>query len=105
MGRLKAFPRYFAGSVRDKFKLKKLTDEIKYNKDKLCVANKDTVIECSFDYNDVFPTKKMVFEGVEVSVPKNPENVLKSMYGDYMRMPELEDRKPHFDKVVFLDKD
>ena len=48
--------------------------------------------------------KKMVFEGVEVAVPNNPDGVLRSMYGDYMEMPQLADRKPHFDKVIFLNK-
>ena len=56
----------------------------------------------TFAFNDVFPVNRMVFEGVEVAVPKNPDGVLKAMYGDYMKLPELEDRKPHFDKVVFL---
>lgn len=68
-----------------------------------CVGNMGTVIECSFAYDDVFPTKKMMFRGVEVAVPRNPEGVLTSMYGDYMQLPALEDRKPHFDRVTFLD--
>lgn len=71
--------------------------------DLVCIANKDTVIECTFEYADVFPTKKMEFRGVEVAVPRNPEGVLVSMYGDYMKLPELENRKPHFDKVEFFD--
>ena len=68
-----------------------------------CVGNMGTVIECSFAYDDVFPTRKMMFRGVEVAVPRNPEGVLASMYGDYMKLPDLEDRKPHFDRVTFLD--
>ncbi|MGI6220694.1 MAG: LicD family protein [Coriobacteriales bacterium] len=68
-----------------------------------CIANMDTVIECTFDYDDVFPTKKAVFRGIEVAVPNNPDGVLSSMYGDYMRLPDLEDRKPHFDRVTFFD--
>jgi lipopolysaccharide cholinephosphotransferase len=100
--RLKAFPRYYLGDKRDNLRISKLKKKAKKGDEKLCVGNKDTIIECSFEYNDVFPTKKMVFEGVEVAVPNKPENVLRSMYGDFMRMPDVEDRKPHFDKVVFL---
>ena len=99
-----AFPKYFAATSRDKLKLKKIEKKIKNSKEQICVGNKDTIIECSFEYNDVFPTRKLVFEGVEVAVPKNPENVLTSMYGDFMKMPEIEDRKPHFERVIFFDK-
>lgn len=95
------YTRSIMGNVKDKWRLNKLKNrEDKDNK--ICVGNKDTIIECSFAFNDVFPVKRMVFEGVEVAVPKNPDGVLKAMYGDYMKLPELEDRKPHFDKVVFL---
>lgn len=101
---LLSFPKYFAGNLRDKLKLKKLKKKIKSSDEKICVGNKDTIIECSFEYDDVFPTKKLVFEGVEVAVPNRPENVLTSMYGNFMELPKVEDRKPHFDKVVFFDE-
>ncbi len=74
-----------------------------FKKTKIIIANKDTVIETSFKQKDVFPLKKYVFEGVEVSGPKNPDGVLKSMYGDYMQVPPLEKRLPHFSSVTFFD--
>jgi lipopolysaccharide cholinephosphotransferase len=101
---LKALPRYLVGKSIDSGKLRQLNSEGK-SEEKLCIGNPETVIECSFDYKDVFPVKKMVFRGVEVAVPNNPDGVLRSMYGDYMKLPALEDRKPHFDKVIFYDRD
>lgn len=93
------------GTIIDNRTLHKLETKGKESGEKICVGNKDTIIECSFDLNDVFPVQRRVFEGVEVAVPKNPDGVLTAMYGDYMKMPKLEDRKPHFDKVIFYDKD
>lgn len=98
-------PRSIIGEMLDKSKLSKLEKECEENRERLCIGNKDTIIECTFDMKDVFPVKKMKFLGVEVAVPNNPDGVLHSMYGDYMKMPKLEDRKPHFDKVVFLDRE
>lgn len=97
-------PIFLAGNVKDLFRNSKVA--IKYIKNKTkCVGNEGTIIECEFNYDDVFPTKKMVFEGVEVAVPKNPEGVLTSMYGSFMELPPLEERKPHFDEVVFFDEE
>ena len=98
------YSRNFAGRIRDTRRLHKLQEEAKTSEEKICVGNKGTIIECAFDYKDVFPVQKMVFEGVEVAVPNNPDGVLRSMYGDYMKLPELEDRKSHFDKVIFFDE-
>ncbi len=74
-----------------------------FNKSKIIIANKDTVIETTFKQKDVFPLKRYVFEGVSVLGPKNPDGVLKSMYGDYMKLPPLEKRLPHFSEVQFFD--
>lgn len=104
LGQMKYLPRYLAGNSRDNKRLKELAEEKPVRK-KICIGNPDTIIECSFDYDDVFPVKKMTFRGVEVAVPKNPEGVLTSMYGDFMSMPDLENRRPHFEKVVFLDEE
>ena len=103
--RFTSLPRYLAGKSRDQKRLSILKNEAASSGEKLCIGNKGTIIECSFDYDDVFPVKKMVFRGVEVAVPNNPDGVLRSMYGDYMSMPPLEDRKPHFEKVIFYDRE
>ena len=100
-----SYPKRYIINRKDRQAIKKIRAKLYNNDEKICIGNKDTIIECSFEYQDVFPTKKLVFEGVEVAVPNRPENVLKSMYGDFMKMPDIEDRKPHFDKVVFLNED
>ena len=41
-----------------------------------------------YDYENIFPIKKIEFEGNLLSAPNMPEVVLKSIYGDYMRLPK-----------------
>ena len=99
------YSKNLAGILSDKKQLEKLEKEQKQSTKKVCIGNKGTIIECFFDLDDALPAKKKVFEGVEVAVPNNPDGVLHSMYGDYMKMPDLENRKPHFDKVIFFDRE
>ena len=39
-------------------------------------------------YNDIFPLKKIEFEGVLFNAPYDCDAYLKKIYGDYMIMPE-----------------
>jgi lipopolysaccharide cholinephosphotransferase len=73
----------------------------------LLVAAPGTIIEQTFAYDDMFPLRKRgpLFEGMTVPTPKNPEGVLRSMYGDFRSLPPLEDRIPHFESVRFFGDD
>lgn len=51
----------------------------------------------AYDLKDIFPAKRMVFEGVECSVPNNPDSFLTSQYGDYLELPK--DIHTHFQHV------
>ena len=45
----------------------------------------------------LFPTKVELFNGVRVRVPKQPEHVLKALYGgDYLQPPPIQKRNGHF---------
>lgn len=56
-----------------------------------------------FYADDVFPLKRYKFEELYFWGPSNASNVLKELYGDYMQLPPLSERKPHFLEVSFLD--
>jgi len=75
----------------------------KLNKTKIVIVNKNTIIETVFKEKDILPLKRCVFEGVNVYAPNNPDKTLKTFYGDYMKLPPLEKRLPHFSKVEFFD--
>ena len=51
------------------------------------------VKEAVYDYDDIFPLKPAVFEGVAVMVPNDPETVLTYNYGDWAAWPGR--LKPH----------
>lgn len=51
--------------------------------------------------DDIFPLKKYTFEDVQFLGPNNADAILKSVYGDYMKLPPTEKRRSHYSKVIF----
>ena len=51
---------------------------------------------------DILPTKEVLFENRKVSGMANPNAYLKSLYGDYMKLPPKEKRINHMpEKIIF----
>lgn len=48
-----------------------------------------------FNKNKFKKIKKAKFEDIEVNVPSNYDEILRSLYGDYMQLPPEEDRYNH----------
>lgn len=58
---------------------------------------------CSYD--DVYPIKKIEFEGIEVCAPNNSKKVLEKQYGsNYMKLPPEEKRIKH-SECIFVNED
>lgn len=57
-------------------------------------------IDC-FDEDDLFPLKRYEFEGVSFYGPNKAAAQLTKCYGDYMTLPPIDRRVPHYSKVVF----
>lgn len=57
----------------------------------ICALNHPQI----YKRKDIFPTKKIKFEDIEVQIANNYDPVLKIMYGDYMQIPPEEDRYNH----------
>lgn len=53
---------------------------------------------------NIFPLKTHVFEDMETFVPGNSDAVLKSLYGDYMRLPEDLDNIYHHAEGIVIDE-
>lgn len=70
---------------------------------KMLYANLDTIIEASFAKKDVFPLKEYPFEDTLVKGPKNVDAVLRGLYGDYMALPPVEKRVPHYSSITFYE--
>ena len=50
---------------------------------------------------EVFPLKQIEFEGKLFPAPYNTDAFLKKIYGNYMQLPDLDNLKPHYNKLEF----
>ena len=56
-----------------------------------------------YNGTDIFPTKRIPFEGFMASAPNNPDAMLKALFGNYMQIPPKEKRAVHATKIEFYD--
>ena len=68
----------------------------------LCYGWRPTYNICNS--KDIYPVKRMNFEGFPACVPHNPDAVLKAYYGDYMQIPPEEKRQVHSTIIKFYDE-
>ncbi len=54
------------------------------------------------EIDDFFPLKKYEFENIEFWGPNKAEKMLTHWYGNYMELPPEDQRRSHYDKVIFL---
>ena len=52
---------------------------------------------------DFLPPVRHVFEGRELSIPANSHHILQCLYGDYMRLPDLDHLENHIHKLEIYD--
>ncbi len=55
-------------------------------------------------YDEIFPLQKIQFEGKEYPCPNNTDAYLTRLYGDYMKIPNIENITFHTSTIVFLEK-
>ena len=48
-----------------------------------------------YDRELIFPVRKIKFEDAYLPIPNTPDHYLAKLYGDYMRIPEPEERETH----------
>lgn len=86
-------------------KVKKLEEQLhalqvkETGKDILAMA----LAERSMKIEHVFPLKKIAFEDTEFYGPADADGLLTAFYGDYMQLPTVEHRVPHYDNVIFIE--
>ena len=44
-------------------------------------------IKCAYDIKTIFPCKSMLFENIEIKVPRDPHTILEGYVGDYYTIP------------------
>lgn len=74
----------------------------------LLVTNPEEQIFCAANskymmrYECIFPLSKVLFEDNDFYAPHNPDEFLTKVYKDYMSLPPVEQRKPHYSSVKFI---
>lgn len=58
---------------------------------------------CFMKVEDVLPLKKIRFEDREFLAPNDPDTILTTFYGDYMKLPPVEKRLTHYSHVDFIE--
>lgn len=71
----------------------------------LLVANVSSPVECSFRKKDILPLSNYDFEDTMFPGPHDIDEALKSLYGDWRKLPDFEDRHVHYSFVKFFDAD
>ncbi len=57
-----------------------------------------------FSYGSIFPLQKITFEGMDTFAPYDFDKYLRTMYGDYMKLPPKSQQTPkHSDAFFFCD--
>lgn len=90
--------------INYKYDFNSLQHDVKSTRDKMSFKNDYSYkyigygLEVPFmtfwEAKDVFPLRKITFEDGMFYAPNNCDICLKSMYGDYMKLPKEEDRVP-----------
>lgn len=60
-----------------------------------------SVVERTYAESTVMPLKQVKFEGSTIWLFGDADKALSGDYGDYMQMPSLENRLPHYDWIKF----
>ncbi|MGL5575482.1 MAG: LicD family protein [Sarcina sp.] len=55
--------------------------------------------ELIYESKNLFPLQRLEFEGTKFLAPHNPDAILTEVYGDYMKIPAVEDRQVHSVKI------
>ncbi len=51
-------------------------------------------VDLYYEDSLLFPTKKYMFENLEINGPNNADAMLRGFYGDYWKLPDYKDRTP-----------
>lgn len=63
----------------------------------------DTCWNVTFNKKDIFPLQRIKFEDGYFLAPSNPEAILEKLYGDYMKLPPVEEREWHAKEIIIND--
>ena len=81
----------------------KISKSITNSRGDIAIFGIETWVSYSFEYELIYPLKKIEFEGLMFNAPNNCDKILQSYYGDYMKLPPIKDRQVHAKRIKFLE--
>jgi lipopolysaccharide cholinephosphotransferase len=75
--------------------LRSISEKYKYSDGKYIIKGVELPFEVVLEKEKLLPLGVIEFEGYTFSAPKDVEYYLSTMYGDYMKLPRVEDRHTH----------
>lgn len=89
---------------------KRLNRILRHKLKKNCFYDSDYVADVmTLDYDELIfkgdsfkGDRTTLFEDIDLSIPRDSESILKTMYGDYMELPPEEKRKPAHDCEIWI---
>lgn len=95
--------------VKQTYILKKYLDAVtRYNHldTKKVTSFEDANFENNIiELNQIFPCARVPFENIMINIPKDYEEYLTRVYGDYMQLPPVEDRRNHYPYLLDFGKE
>lgn len=89
--------------IPDRFLLKQYKKSFNISEGNYITYGIETTWTTLYKVEDILPTKNIKFEGIEVQCPNNSEGILSKLYGQYMVLPPIEERKWHNLKLEVYD--
>ena len=84
-------------------KIFKFSKNITNSHGEIAIFGVETWVSYNFEYELIYPLKKIEFEGLMFNAPNNCDKILQSYYGDYMKLPAIKDRQVHAKMIKFLE--
>lgn len=96
----KSFWDNFTDKYRERYNSKNSSSETVYSH---CTLNFDETVYTHnyFKENEIYNRKIKKYDGIDVYIPKNYDEILTRYYGEYMSYPTKELRKPHHGIIYY----
>lgn len=71
----------------------------------VCALAKDYYLGAVYRICEILPLIKTDFYGVKIYLPNDPSTILKKCYGDYMKLPPVNERQCHSADLIKIEAD
>jgi lipopolysaccharide cholinephosphotransferase len=82
-----------------KYLIEKLYDE----DGDISICGYEVPFTTSYPHKFIYPVKKISFEGLSFNCPQQEKAILEHLFGDYMQLPPINQRKTHATEIKIFE--